>query len=97
MHTDLYGFLIFEKTDFYHYHLATLFQTPSHMAVSIHGQISAWLVCGGYSQIMDNFRKSTYSSPHPLSFLGEVKGPRARISVLLQHSWQTSVFRVTKS
>ncbi len=23
-YTDLYGFLIFEKTDFYHYHLATL-------------------------------------------------------------------------
>ncbi len=26
-HTDLYGFLIFEKTDFYHYHLATLKDT----------------------------------------------------------------------
>ncbi len=26
-HTDLYGFLIFEKTDFYHYHLATLVQS----------------------------------------------------------------------
>ncbi len=32
-HMDLYGLLIFEKTDFYHYHLATLIEPPQEKKI----------------------------------------------------------------